>query len=502
MINPQPVAGPRSPYSNHTNRPTQPQYNQNSPHNPLNQTPLDPKKSRGKKIRKVVFAVFAAVFIAGGVFATKSYLALQDDILVGDGSAQKAAILDYEPGEENNFDPSKFTQLGQGRFNMLFLGVDKAAGLSDSIQVLSVDTINKKATLTSLPRDFYVYSPPQGERTKINEVYRDAERKEAGSGGAVIKEVVGDIFGTPITNFAVIDFQGLEDLVDALGGIEVTVEKDLYDPTFPAETGITYSPFSIKAGTQTLDGRTALRYARCRNGNCGNDFGRSERQQQVIDAIRKKAFSVGVLTNPVKVTTILAALGKSFKTDLELDHIRTLLSIYSSIPDGETKGYVLDTSAELGLLTSQSSPGYISFPKLGFDKFDDIHRWYRKNNPDPLLAKETPMVSIAAATGTTTKQLEAFQAYLADFGYTVVISETAVPTKYKTTKTTIYEVSSGRKPFARNYLGTQFNVGVEKGSPLNSTSDFEIIYAPASSTSASLSKKPSASPASSASPLD
>lgn len=491
MINPEPLSGSRSPYSTHTRRPISSPAT--SPTNRMLPGPLSPKKKR--RWVKPVLAAATVIVIAAGVFAGLSFFNLKNAIIAADDGTELAAILEYHADENPKFDPDKFTQIGQGRFNMLLVGIDKAAGLTDSIQVLSVDTINHKASVTSIPRDLYVTIPGSG-KNKINAAYKLAEAKKTGSGSAVLKEIAGNVLGTPITNYALIDFKGLESLVDALGGIEIDVPRALYDPEFPADTGNGFAPFSIRAGKQTMNGKTALSYARCRKGNCGDDFGRSERQQAVIEAIRTKALSAGILTNPVRITQIMQALGKSFKTDLQVDQITTLLSIYNKIPQGSTEGLVLDTSTELGLLTSSSgtAAGYINFPRLGQDKYNDIHRWHRKNNPDPLLAGEAPTVTIAAGnTSVTAKQLADFKDYLTDFGYQVTISTSSLPTQKRVTSTTLYEVNAGKKPFARNYLSTQFGVTAQKGNPISSESDFEILYVP-STTKAAVPASPSANP--------
>ena len=92
-------------------------------------------------------------------------------------------------------------------------------------------------------------------------------------------------------------------MVDALGGIDIDVPRAINDPYFPDERLVGYAPFNVKAGPQKMDGATALKYSRSRKTT--SDFDRSERQQLVIDAIKKKALSVGVLSNPVKINNFI-----------------------------------------------------------------------------------------------------------------------------------------------------------------------------------------------------
>jgi LCP family protein required for cell wall assembly len=484
MINPQPVYGSRSPYSNQHSTPGA------APTPPPPQKQPDSPKKKGVWKRFVLLLTVGLV-VGGSSFAYAAYLSLKKSILVEAEGSEKAAILEYDPSDSKaTLDASQFKALGDGRFNMVLVGVDKAAGLTDSIQVLSFDTINKEASITSIPRDLYVTVPKHG-RTKINTAYKLGEGEKAGNGAKVLKEVVGGILGTNVTNFALIDFSGLTSLVDTLGGVDIDVPEAIYDPLFPAATGDGYAPFSVKAGIQKMDGKTALRYARSRKTT--SDFDRSMRQQIVMSAIQKKATSAGVVTNPVKLAGILKSLEKSFKTDLTESQIKVLFSLYNAIPDGKNSGYVLDTSSDLKLLTSVTDPtaGYISYPILGFDKNTAIQRWFRKNNPDPLLKRESPTVLVINGGKATEKQLTDYVETLKDFGYNATLNKETYKATAKQTTSQLFERKSGAKPFAKNFLSTFLGVSATGGNPISSSSvDFQIVYFP-STTAAAV---PTASP--------
>ncbi|HSI20863.1 MAG TPA: LCP family protein [Verrucomicrobiae bacterium] len=497
MINPQPVDTPQSPYSSRgeTPRPVmfaQPQIP--SVGTPVNPVPQKPKK----KLRwKRAFGVgFLALIMGGFFYGYSQYNALTANIIT-DHEGASSEILGYNPDSKKGIDASKFVNPGDGRFNMVIVGMGgenhPGGNLTDSIQVLSIDTINKTNTFTSIPRDLYVNVTGMG-RTKINAVYTYGEQKKKGSGALALKEAVGTVLGTKVSNYAVIDFTGIQQIVDALGGIEVNVPKALNDPLYPAEDMVHYSPFSVAAGKQKMDGKTALKYSRSRETT--SDFDRSARQQLVIAAIKEKALSLGVLANPVKTANLRDALGTHFKTDLQTDDIRKLLDIYKQIPSDKSGGFVLDTSASLGLLTSATvspGPGYISYPLLGYDRYEGVHQWHRKNNPDPLITKEGPSVTLYNSGKASQKQLDAYAQLLKDYGYTVTIGTT----NEKVSKMKVVAKNPDSKPVSRNYLASITKTSVEKGKVSSSpASDFEIIYVP-SSTAASVPKatstpKPSA----------
>ncbi|CAN5121136.1 hypothetical protein BH11PAT4_BH11PAT4_0350 [soil metagenome] len=490
MINPQPVYGSRSPYSNQRSAPGAAP----TPPQPQKQPEVPKKKGVWKRF---VLLVIVGLIVGGSSFGYAAYLSLKKGILVEAEGSEKAAILEYDPSDsKDTLDASQFKALGDGRFNMVLVGIDKAAGLTDSIQVLSFDTINKEASITSIPRDLYVTVPKHG-RTKINAAYKFGESEKTGNGARVLKEVVGGVLGTTITNFALIDFSGLTALVDTLGGVEIDVPEAIYDPLFPAATGDGYAPFSVKAGLQKMDGKTALRYARSRKTT--SDFDRSKRQQIVMTAIQKKATSAGVVTNPVKLAGILKSLEKSFKTDLTESQIKILFGLYNAIPDGKNAGHVLDTSSDLKLLTSVTDPtaGYISYPILGFDKNTAIQRWFRKNNPDPLLKRESPTVLVINGGKATDKQMADYVETLKDFGYNATLNKETYKATAKQTSTQLFEKKAGAKPFTKNFLSTFLGVSVSAGTPITSaTADFQIIYFP-SATAASI---PTASPKAKATP--
>jgi len=217
-----------------------------------------------------------------------------------------------------------------GHTNVLLLGIGgeghDGEHLTDTMIVASIDHKNNVVPMLSIPRDLYVDNEVVGWGTRLNGVYEFVLEKTE-SHDIAIAELQGEIesmLGLDIHYYAMIDFQGFEDIVDAVGGISVDVEYDLYDPFYPAEagTGVLYEPFSVSAGTQELNGESALKYARSRSTT--SDFDRARRQQQVINAIKDKALSLGFLLNPAKIANTFEAISDNFQTNLEIDEILNL----------------------------------------------------------------------------------------------------------------------------------------------------------------------------------
>ena len=498
MINPQQPEERRSPYSSAVNS-SAPQ--QSIPSVPVSTlAPLAPKKRPwGKWV-----GFFILTFLSAAVtFGYSEYRSVRDAI-ISTHEGTDSSILKQHIDANSTIVSSDYTHPGDGRFNMVVVGVggDAHPGsyLTDTIQVISVDTINKKTSSTSIPRDLYVNIPGYG-RGKINSVYELAEQTKAGSGPEAVRQVVGNVLGITITNFALIDFSGIKEVVDTLGGIDVTAPKAISDPFFPCDDTIRYCPFYIKAGQQHMTGEIALEYSRSRETT--SDFDRAARQQIVMQAIKAKALSVGFLANPLKISDLLNVLGRHFKTDMQTDDISSFISVYKSIPATNTSNFVIDTSAQLGLLTDTTDPvaGYINYPVLGINNYDAIHQWWQSNNEDPLLAREAPSVTLINNGHATTKQMDAMKEKLTDYGYTVTVSDTPLVSGNYTT-TQIFAKDSS-KPISSNYISSILGVHVQSGTVSDSGSNFEIIVTPTSMATATTPKPtstPTASPTASSSP--
>jgi LCP family protein required for cell wall assembly len=174
---------------------------------------------------------------------------------------------------------------------------------SDAIMVLHIPEDHKKAYIISIPRDTYVSIPELnghgGEKSKINAAF-------AWGGIPLTVKTVENFTGVKIDHVAKIDFNGFKDMTDALGGVDVTVDKTVTDPR---------SHRTFKAGVNHLDGAAALDYVRQRYGLPNSDFDRIHRQQIFLRALMQKATDSGTLSNPVKLKKFLDAATASLTVD-------------------------------------------------------------------------------------------------------------------------------------------------------------------------------------------
>lgn len=195
-------------------------------------------------------------------------------------------------------------------FYLLLLGSDAREGdevsRSDVMILLRVDPESGQLTMVSIPRDTMVDLPGHG-RSKINAAYA-----YGGASGAV--EAVNKFAGVPISHYAEIHFQELEQLVDALGGVWVDV------PVSNDQTGSSNTGMELEAGEQLLTGKQALAFARERYGYERGDFQRADNQKILLQAIIKQVLSL----SPIDLPGTIQQLASCVTTDYSITDIIAL----------------------------------------------------------------------------------------------------------------------------------------------------------------------------------
>ena len=193
--------------------------------------------------------------------------------------------------------------------NIVVMGVDERdgdTGRSDTLFVVMMDPKSNNVSLLSIPRDTMVKIPGRGW-DKINHAF-------AFGGHKLTEQTVEEFLGIQINNYVVIDFRGFKDLVDAIGGIDIDVEKDMY-----YEDPYDNLVIDLQKGRQHLDGKTAIQYVRYRDEE--GDIGRIKRQQHFMAAIYEKVTSTQIIT---KMPGLVKELLTMVKTDMPLTDMAKL----------------------------------------------------------------------------------------------------------------------------------------------------------------------------------
>jgi len=216
------------------------------------------------------------------------------------------------------------------RMNVLVVGVDAAPGrtsvLTDTMMVISFDPVGKTASLVSLPRDLIDVPLGNGDiyGPKLNSLmsYADRHPKTFPKGGlTTLQGAVGALLGIPIHYHATMAFDGFIHMVDAVGGVDIDVQKGIDDPGYDG-FGDGKRGWSITAGVHHLDGANALAYARSRKSLGESDFTRAGRQQQIIVALKDAATDGGSVF--WELPGLIGAVGDSIRTDLPIDRLPQL----------------------------------------------------------------------------------------------------------------------------------------------------------------------------------
>ncbi len=238
--------------------------------------------------------------------------------------------------------------------NILLMGTDtrvgQEAGRTDAMILVHLDSQTGRVSLLSLPRDLWVDIPGFG-KNKINTAYPIGERRlGAGYGPALAKETVGNLVGVPVHHFVLINFEGFKTVIDRIGGIAIDVPRAIDDPNYPVdefEGDMRTMPIHFDVGNQLMNGERALIYARTRHAD--NDFGRNQRQQQVLMAIFNQVRDQGLLTQLTSLDDYTGALRDYVRTDLSRNHMLHLAKVGTRLDVNNVERYAIGPGMLIGL---------------------------------------------------------------------------------------------------------------------------------------------------------
>ncbi|PKO23024.1 MAG: hypothetical protein CVU38_06235 [Chloroflexi bacterium HGW-Chloroflexi-1] len=240
--------------------------------------------------------------------------------------------------------------------NYLVLGIDHREGdpdpswRTDTIMVVAIDHAQTRVGIVNIPRDLYVEIPGYGQG-RINQAdYYGVSTKYPGGGPALLRRVMTATLGIPSQHYVRVKMEGLVELVDALGGVTVTLDCPLYErtPDDSSPNGVT--DWELPAGDSLLDGVTAKKFATYRYVT--SDFGRAQRQQQLIWAIRNRALQLDVIP---RIPKLWKALAHTFTTDLNVLDVVKLARLGIGLRPENVHGRTLSDDALEPYITEQGA---------------------------------------------------------------------------------------------------------------------------------------------------
>lgn len=291
------------------------------------------QRRRGRMIKRGVLGGLLAVLLVG-VVGVGAWFTRVVDNLGGNGLIDggiRAILSDSDVAREP--------------FYVLLLGTDGRPGeevyRSDSIILARIDPTEKKASLISIPRDtMVVYN---GETMKINATH-------AAGGPEGVVQAVNDLCFNgeqKISHYAEINFEGMEDLIDAVGGIDLEATEEVDDPE--------HLDIKIEKGFQHMDGVTALTYARCRYTYVDGDFTRMRHQRQVLSALAKK------ILNDLDPATIMGTVEELSKVVITTLGVQDIVSVANAMRgmDVENDMYVANVPSYADETTNVNGVSYV-----------------------------------------------------------------------------------------------------------------------------------------------
>lgn len=224
--------------------------------------------------------------------------------------------------------------------NILVVGSDERDEVgpwrSDVLMFVAVDFATREVGVISFPRDLWVAIPGVGENRINTATFWGVARKYEQGGIGLLKDTLAQNFGLRVDHAVKIDFSSFQDVIDALGGIEVVVDCPI-SGNFPREPGskeLVYQ--TLQPGEYQMDGVFALRYVRERKST--SDVDRARRQQRMLIAIRNRAREVNILP---RVPALYGALHDSIETDLGLTDIIALARIGVQVEPKDAHGFII-----------------------------------------------------------------------------------------------------------------------------------------------------------------
>ncbi len=312
--------------------------------------------------------------------------------------------------------------LAHERLNILAVGTDstETQGRADTILILSVDPKTKDTVLFSIPRDIRVMIPGRG-MDKINHAF-------AYGGIDLLEKSVEDFVGISINYYGVVDFEGFRYIIDALDGVDIYVEKNMYYIDRAGSLKI-----NLCSGQQKLDGEKALEYVRFRADAMG-DLGRIQRQQKLINAVIEKLLNFESIT---KIPIIIDSLTDYIKTNIKSNELISLAKLMKDVD--RTKIWVETIKGEPQYINGVS---YLIVDDQEIKKYvqNIIENKYRGMNIEVLNGNRIPGIAHRVASR------------MEDLGFNVVNIDNADNFDYQKTVLILYSKDERLEEYIKQFL--------------------------------------------------
>ncbi|NLP52711.1 LCP family protein [Bacillus sp. RO1] len=282
---------------------------------------IENKKKKGKRLKKVLF-IFLTLFLA--VAAYGAY------VLFETYQAANEAYTELDRGKSKYRE--KEVEISKDPFSVLIMGIEDYStggenGRTDTLIVATLNPKEKTMKLLSIPRDTQVYYEHLGYNSRINHAH-------AYGGKEMTIDKVEELLEVPIDYYTTVNFEGFKNVIDLVGGVEVDVPFD-----FTEKSDVDKSILQFTEGPMKLNGEQALAYARMRKQDPRGDFGRNDRQKQIIEAAISELISP---ENIFKVDKIAKEVGSNVQTNIRVSEGIALSKLYAGFNSSRMENVTLE----------------------------------------------------------------------------------------------------------------------------------------------------------------
>ncbi len=393
---------------------------------------VSPQKKPRRLLKITLGLILSVVLLLGTVIVWRA-VNLSNKIFVGQKTTIFQKIWSVFGGSQ------KLIGEDLGQINVLLLGIGgeghEGPYLSDTIIVAQIRPDLGQVALISIPRDYLAEMPFNGGQKKINNAFSDGfyRNEDWAEAGIWARTAAEKISGLTIPYFTVVDFSGFKQAVDTVGGIDVYIDRNFTDSTYPDEKFGYLPTLTFKQGDEHMDGTRALQFARSRHGTNmeDSDFARSQRQQKVIQALKEKVVNLNIVSDVKKINSLLDVFADHFHTNISPSEI---LRVYNIVKEKNIKDFLslsldLDTNLVCPKILEESG-AYVLVPCPDKSK-QDIQNFFKNAFAIGKLYQEKSTIWL----GNSTTNKKAYQA--ADI-------------KLKETNLTVWELPFGGEPFPKN----------------------------------------------------
>ena len=289
-----------------------------------------------RRMRTYIYILLLFALLVGGALAYGySYF---------ESTIQAPLLNFFHPVNRGNNEPLPDYSAITGRpWNILLLGSDNdnkynfPGLLTQVMMVVHVDPDNNSVYMVSIPRDSWVYMSLNGGMHKIDQAFffGATQHNSFDDGVRAARQTIEQDYGITIDRYAWVGLSGFASVIDTLGGVDIDVTHPIVDDTYPDDTQANpHDPFAVKRlylvpGPQHLNGLEALEYVRSRHADLVGDIGRTNRQQEILQALKKKLTAPNIIDHFQQLITDLA--GKVY-TDMSPQEVLAFANFGRTLP--------------------------------------------------------------------------------------------------------------------------------------------------------------------------